>query len=426
MRSKINLLLLLLLSSQILFSQNVECFILDAPEKPFYNVKKIGVFDIKCDNNYRLNNVVTNYLIADLLNQYRGIYDEGNKYFGLVKGDNGRTFVKGVKTDFYQVIERDQLEKVMKEQRLSLSGAIDENSAAEVGRVLGLDVIIMGSVSYTSNDERGTSLLGLASSTNSNCLKRTVTVKGTMKMVSVETAQIIGTKTTEYSNSIQKCDDQKSGIPRAEDMAESYMKVIARRFANYFAPGYRYMNYEFEKIHLKEFRKKSKEAFGLIENGDLDRAFPTVYAMFEADSYNPKAAYNLAIIYEMVGAYEDALHYYKIAYELDYTNDKYSDAVKRAESGLALNAYLEDIGRPVQSYSFTSGNADLALADKLEIKGNSGDRVEVLEFPEKGAKVLAKVPGGLEFKIIEKNGSFYKIQLRGTKTGFVHKSDVKL
>ena len=64
------------------------------------------------------------------------------------------------------------------------------------------------------------------------------------------------------------------------------MKSIARQFTDYFAPGYQYIEYEFEKIKNKEFRTRGKEAMGFIENGDLDRAFPIVYAMFEADSYN--------------------------------------------------------------------------------------------------------------------------------------------
>ena len=147
-----------------------------------------------------MNEVVTNFIMTDLLDQYRGIYDKKSKYWGLKKGKEGQTFVKGVKTDFYTIIERDQLQKVLREQRLSLSGAIDESSAAEVGRILGLDVIIMGTVSYSSVDEKGSSLLGLASSSGSNCLTRKVNAKGTMKMVSVQTAQIIGTKSTETAS----------------------------------------------------------------------------------------------------------------------------------------------------------------------------------------------------------------------------------
>lgn len=407
------------------YSQNVECFILKAPEKPFYSIKKIGVLEFDCSNDRRMNKVITNFLVTDLLDQYRGIYDKESSYWGLKKGKAGQTFVKGVKTDFYSIIEREQLEKVLREQRLSLSGAIDENSAAEVGRILGLDVIIMGNVSYNSVDEKGSSLLGLASSSGSNCLTRRVTATGTLKMVSVETAQIVGTKSAESQLKIYKCDDQRSAIPRAEVMAETCMKDIARQFVDYFAPGYQFIKYEFEKIKNKELKSKGKEALGYVEKGDLDHAFPLIYAMFEADSYNPKAAYNLGVLYEMVGSYPDAFEYYNIAYELDYNNDIYAQSTIRAKAGIGLNEYLEDIGRPVEEYTFTGGGAANVLADRVEIKGNSADRIPVYDLPDKGSKVVAKIPGGLEFKVIEKSGQYYKIQLRGTKTGFVHKSDVK-
>ncbi|MFK5854700.1 MAG: CsgG/HfaB family protein [Bacteroidota bacterium] len=398
-------------------AQDVECFILSAPEKPFYNIKKIGVLEFDCTNNRRLNKIITDFVVADLLNQYRGIYNKTSKYWGLQKGKDGQTFVKGVKTDFYQVIEREQLQKVLREQRLSLSGALDEGSAAEVGRLLGLDVIIMGNVSYSGTDER--------SGSDYPCLKRTVTAKGTMKMVSVETAQVVGTKSAEAIVYMKKCTDARSSIPSMDVMAETAMKNLARKFTNYFAPGYQHIKYKFEKVKLKEFKQKSKEAMNFIENGDLDRAFPIAYAMFEADSYNPKAAYNLGIIYEMVGSNTDALEYYTIAYDLDYSNSDYSKAVKRAKAGMRVNEYLDDIGRPVESYTFTGDGIDNALADRVQIKGSSADRTSVYEFPDEKSKVVAKVPGGLEFKVIKKDGNFYKIQLRGTKTGFVHKSAVK-
>lgn len=398
-------------------AQNVECFILKAPEKPFYTIKKIGVLEFECTNNRRMNKVMTDYLVADLLNQHRGIYNKSGNYFGLQKGMEGQTFVKGVKTDFYQIIEREQLQKILKEQKLSLSGALDESSAAEVGRLLGLDAIIMGNVSYSSVDKK--------SGTDYPCLKRTVTAKGTMKMISVETAQIVGTKSATSSVYVKKCTDARSEVPRQEVIAESAMKTLARKFTDYFAPGFQYIKYDFEKIKLKEFKSKSKEAMAFVKNGDLDRAFPIIFAMFEADPYNPKAAYNLGIIYEMVGSNSDAFEYYNIAYDLDYTNDKYAEAAKRATAGIGLNEYLEEIGRPVEPYTFTGDGLSDALADKVQVKGSSADRTSVYEFPDEKSGVVAKVPGGIEFKVVEKSGSFYKIQLRGTKTGFVHKSDVK-
>lgn len=399
-------------------AQKVETFILKAPEKPFYNMKKIGVLKFECSTNRRKDIVLTNYIVADLLNQHRGIYNKKGGFYGMGKGTEGKTFVKGVTTDFYEVIEREQLEKIMKEQRLALSGAIDENSAAEVGKLLGLDVLVIGNANYTHNDEWSNSEL------TGRCLKRTVTAKGTMKIISVETAQIVGTRTASASFKDSGCGDKVSGVMTTDQLADVCLKKLAEEFVDYFTPGYEHIVYNMEKVKLKEFKDKGKEAMNFLKKGDLDHAFPIVYAMYEADSYNPKTAYNLGVLYEMVGAYEQAAEYYGIAYELDYTNEKYQKAAERAKAGIDLEKYLEDIGRPIQPYSFTGGGAN-ALAERVKIRGGSADRIEVFEFPDKSSQVIAKVPGGLEFKVLGEEGKFIKIQLRGTKTGYVPKSDVK-
>src|SRR5438552_12401741 len=46
-----------------------------------------------------------------------------------------------------QVIERSQLEKVLREQNLGSQGRIDASTAAKVGRILGVDALIIGNVS---------------------------------------------------------------------------------------------------------------------------------------------------------------------------------------------------------------------------------------------------------------------------------------
>ena len=51
-----------------------------------------------------------------------------------------------VKSGKYQVIERQAIAKIMQEQRLGQSGAITSQSAAEVGKLLGVELAIIGSV----------------------------------------------------------------------------------------------------------------------------------------------------------------------------------------------------------------------------------------------------------------------------------------
>lgn len=51
------------------------------------------------------------------------------------------------KTGKFIVVERDKMDKLMEEQRLGMSGAIDPNTAAKMGKILGLNAIVTGSVS---------------------------------------------------------------------------------------------------------------------------------------------------------------------------------------------------------------------------------------------------------------------------------------
>ncbi|HOI33405.1 MAG TPA: SH3 domain-containing protein, partial [Bacteroidales bacterium] len=185
---------------------------------------------------------------------------------------------------------------------------------------------------------------------------------------------------------------------------------------------YKMVRFEMEKIKLKDLKKKADEAGKHLENGNLRQAFPLLVAIYEADSYNPKAAYNAGIIHEMTGLYEDAVNYYQTASQLDPANQLYADALKRAEGGLQTLAFLESIGKSIETYTFT-GTGD-ELAQRIVLKGKSSDRVNIYEFPDAKADVIAKIPGGLEFVVIEQQGDFYRIKLINNNEGFVHKNDV--
>ena len=51
-----------------------------------------------------------------------------------------------VETGRFDVIERRLLEKLMEEQKLGVTGAIDPNSAAQLGKILGVKIIVSGTV----------------------------------------------------------------------------------------------------------------------------------------------------------------------------------------------------------------------------------------------------------------------------------------
>jgi len=60
-----------------------------------------------------------------------------------------------VKTGKYRVIEREQLAAIMQEKNLSLSGDIDPRTAVKIGKMLGVEYLVSGSVTELGVKDRG-------------------------------------------------------------------------------------------------------------------------------------------------------------------------------------------------------------------------------------------------------------------------------
>ena len=65
-----------------------------------------------------------------------------------------------VTSGVYSVIERKALDKIMAEQNFSNSDRADANSAAKIARILGVDAIIIGSITQFGRDDQSTSVGG--------------------------------------------------------------------------------------------------------------------------------------------------------------------------------------------------------------------------------------------------------------------------
>ncbi len=59
-----------------------------------------------------------------------------------------------VNSDAFKIIEREHIEKVVKELQLTKSGIIDPSSAKQIGKMVGADAILTGSVIKFGNDMR--------------------------------------------------------------------------------------------------------------------------------------------------------------------------------------------------------------------------------------------------------------------------------
>ena len=67
-----------------------------------------------------------------------------------------------VTTGVYSVIERKALDKIMAEQNFSNSDRADPSSAAKIGKILGVDAIIIGSITQFGRDDKSVGVGGSA------------------------------------------------------------------------------------------------------------------------------------------------------------------------------------------------------------------------------------------------------------------------
>src|SRR5579872_5894869 len=108
-----------------------------------------------------------------------------------------------VKDGTYSVIERKALDKILAEQNFSNSDRADPSSAAKIGKVLGVDAIIIGSITQFGRDDKSTAVGGgaLGGVTGRFGIggikksKATAAVAVTARMINTSTAEILASAT---------------------------------------------------------------------------------------------------------------------------------------------------------------------------------------------------------------------------------------
>ncbi len=113
-----------------------------APAQPQGRKKRVAIFDF----DYATVQSSTSALFGTNVDVGKGISDLLVKYL--------------VQDGTYSVIERKAMDKIIAEQNFSNSDRANPNSAAKIGKLLGVDAIIVGSITQFGNDTKNTNIGG--------------------------------------------------------------------------------------------------------------------------------------------------------------------------------------------------------------------------------------------------------------------------
>lgn len=103
-----------------------------------------------------------------------------------------------VKDGTYSVIERKAMDKILAEQNFSNSDRANPNSAAQIGKLLGVDAIIVGSITQFGNETKNTNVGGSGAGIGGFGIggfghKKSKAIVGIdARIVNIDTAEIIG------------------------------------------------------------------------------------------------------------------------------------------------------------------------------------------------------------------------------------------
>jgi curli biogenesis system outer membrane secretion channel CsgG len=151
-----------------------------APPAPTGRKKRVAVFDF------------------DYATVHAGIAALFGQDVDVGKGISDLLVTDLVKDGSYSVIERKALDKILKEQNFSNSDRADPNSAAKIGKLLGVDAIIVGSITQFGNETKNTNIGGGGGGFGGFGLggvghkKSKAIVAVTARLVDIDTAEILG------------------------------------------------------------------------------------------------------------------------------------------------------------------------------------------------------------------------------------------
>jgi tetratricopeptide (TPR) repeat protein len=263
----------------------------------------------------------------------------GQQITSEVEGVLGSINIDG--KNYFTLVDRNALDKIMKEMKLGQSGMVDANTAAEVGKLIGAQGIYTGAVTQNNStegpyteprqectqyaqkcDAKGNCSQGNClnwRNYNVNCVKRSGYFAFTPKLIEVQTGKIIYTRDINGSATSNGCSDGTPAKSGSELIGQS-IAMAKVGFRNDIAP--RYITREVKLMDstdgISSSAAKDKLKLG-IDYAGKKRMDAACELWGEADTIASNSAsitYNLGVCAESRGDMAAALPLYKKADKL--------------------------------------------------------------------------------------------------------------
>ncbi|HXU44570.1 MAG TPA: CsgG/HfaB family protein [Thermoanaerobaculia bacterium] len=131
-----------------------------------------------------------------------------------------------VKSGKFRVVEREQLAALMQEKGLALNGDVDPKTAIKVGKLLGVNYLLTGSVTEYGAQKKGAHGWGVGGLPSFNVGKKTFTAAMNARLIDTSTGEIVWADEARSSDSHSNVDvgGFGGGVEEDDQMFDKVMK----------------------------------------------------------------------------------------------------------------------------------------------------------------------------------------------------------
>lgn len=250
--------------------------------------------------------------------------------FGPARGDNSDQFVDALVQDFVQagieVIDRQHVQELLAEHEFTLSGYVDQKSAAALGKILGPAALIFINVQRATTEKKQLyeDLQDRQGVRHRRYLSRTQAFfKASVQTVDLTTGRIFQAVTLDFSpkeehESIDRCCAE---FPSEYTVLDNAINLAVIDVHRLFAPWS-------ENREMYFFDDKTcglKNAHAMLKAGDVEGVFAESKRSVEECQVSPKvkpkvvahAQYNLGMAHVLKGDYDEALRLFSESQRTD-------------------------------------------------------------------------------------------------------------
>ncbi len=256
-----------------------------------------------------------------------------------------------VNTGSIDVVDREHLYQILKEQNLSISGRIDKNSAVKLGKLLGATALITVNV-YTEEYKKERKREEFKSKDKVR-IKYIARLNGylkfSIKTIDLQTGKIFSAKIFEINDYLENYKyNEKPNFPDYHILKDRMYKKAIEGISKLFMPW----NQTISFVFYNSKKCGMKEAYRFIKVKDYNSALEKSLKVLDCLKYSgantkylSRGYYNIGVCYYLLGDYSKARDYFSKAYQIkDYST--YKDAIQKVnlteQTEIAFSNYLKE------------------------------------------------------------------------------------